>query len=616
MQLQTRVHDMKPRVVHGYAALLLGAVVLATCPAAFGAKLTESLVADHAAKIDGFIDAAILKAGIRPPQKADDDVFMRRVYLDIIGRAPSYDEAKAYLEDRDFNRRRKLIDKLLDSPGRASHEFNYWADILRSTSSLNNNASGAPYIEWMQQQFRDNVPFDKFTYDLLTASGPYTKNGAVGYYIRDNGMPLDNASNTIRIFLGTQLGCAQCHDHPFDKWTQMEFYEMAAFTYGLNMRDDHPRLRELNEIARDLRKTEDREDFRLSQRIQNFTRSLAWGAKDTKNALRLPHDYKYSDAKPNEPVEPFAIFEPSPPEDANLTDRQKYAKWMTSKQNPRFAKVVANRYWKRAFGIGLIEPHDEITDDTKAFNPELMAYLEQLMKDLDFDLKEYQRVIFNTKAYQREAHREQLKEGEVPLFAGPMLRRMTAEQMWDTLVTLAVPNVDKPAAGSLDSLDSASNESILDRYTAQQIVEQIKSGGGGMMAMMGMGNRNDRNALVRASELPSPAPPGHVLERFGQSDRQLIETASVDPSVTQVLNLMNGWIDKVLLKKQSVLYENVMNARGNIEKINVIWLSILGRNATPSERALALNEVKDTGDLAFYNLVWALLNSREFMFIQ
>ena len=604
---------MLQRLPLGIAALL--AIVLYVTPA-HGAKLTEQQVAEHTAKIDGFIDAAIAKAGIRPPQKADDDVFMRRAYLDIIGRAPSYDEAKEYLEDRDFKRRQKLIDKLLDHPGRVSHEFNYWADILRSTSSLNNNASGGPYIEWVKEQFKSNVPFDRFTYDLLTASGPYTKNGAVGYYVRDNGMPLDNASNTIRIFLGTQLGCAQCHDHPFDKWTQMEFYEMAAFTYGLNLRDDHPRLRELNEKARELRRTEDREDFRLAQRIGNFTRSLAWGAKDTSGTLRLPHDYKYSDAKPNEAVKPFAIFDPPPPDSADLTPRQKYAKWMTSKENPRFAKVVANRYWKRAFGIGLIEPHDEITDDTKPFNPELMAYLEQLMKDVNFDLKEYQRVIFNTKAYQREAIREQLKEGEQPLFAGPLLRRMTAEQLWDTLVTLTVPNVDKPTVESLGTLDSASNESILDRYTADQIVENIKKGSGGMMAMMGMDNGNGRNALVRASELPSPAPPGHVLERFGQSDRQLIETASIDPSVTQVLNLMNGWIDKVLLKKQSVLYENVMNARSNIEKINVIWLSILGRNATPVERAMALNEVKDTGDFAFYNLVWAMLNSREFIFIQ
>ena len=595
-----------------------GMFLAATASAAQAAKLTEEQVAEHTGKIDALVDAGLEKAGVRPNAQAKDDVFLRRAYLDIIGRGPSYEEAEGYLDSRDNKRRVKLINTLLDSRGRASHEFNYWADIVRATSSLNNNASGGPYIDWMKDSFRNNVPFDKFVYELLTASGPYTKNGAVGYYVRDNGMPLDNASNTIRIFLGTQLGCAQCHDHPFDKWTQMEFYEMASFTYGINTRDDHPKLKELNQLARQLQREgntdTDRENFRLGQRIQNFVRSLSWGAKDTGNQLRLPHDYKYSDGSPNQPVKPFPIFEPDVSESSELTARQKYAKWMTSKDNPRFALVVANRYWKRAFGIGLIEPHDEITDDTKPSNPELMAYLTQLMKDLDFDLKEYQRVIFNTKAYQREATRGQIKEGEQYAFPGPLLRRMTAEQMWDTLITLTVPDVDASPVSSLGTLDDSAS-SPLDTLTAEQIVENIKKGGGGMMAM-GMDYRNNRNALMRASELSSPAPPGHVLERFGQSDRQLIETSSTDPSVTQALNLMNGWIDGVLLKKQSVLYENVMRARSNIDKVNVIWLSILGRNATPQERAVALAEVKDTGDLAFHNLVWALLNSREFIFIQ
>jgi hypothetical protein len=304
-------------------------------------------------------------------------------------------------------------------------------------------------------------------------------------------------------------------------------------------------------------------------------------------------------------------------EETKGTSREVFAQWLTSKDNPRFAQVIANRYWKRLMGRGVFEPHDEITADTKPVNPELSDHLTQLMKDLDYDLREFQRVILNTKTYQRQAARAEPKADEAYLFPGPLLRRMSAEQVWDSLMALALP---EPDASLSPTSDLAAAIDKIDNMTAQQIIDSVTKGDGGMMGAMSMmamgGYGDDKNGMKRASELPSPAPAGHVLERFGQSDRQLIETASTSGSVPQVLNLMNGWIDKVLLKDQSALYETVKRERSVNSKIDAIWISILGRPATAQERGMAMAEIKSLGDTAFNNLVWAMLNSREFLFIQ
>ncbi len=133
-------------------------------------------------------------------------------------------------------KRARLIDQLLNSPGYASHFYNYWTDVLRVTERLANNVPGRPYAEWIKVCLETNKPYDKMVYEMLTAEGKIFENPAAGYILRDSGMPLDAMNNTVRIFLGTQIGCAQCHDHPFDRWKQKEFYQMAAFTAGTQTR--------------------------------------------------------------------------------------------------------------------------------------------------------------------------------------------------------------------------------------------------------------------------------------------------------------------------------------------------------------------------------------------
>lgn len=410
---------------------------------------------------------------------ASDEVFVRRVYLDLTGRIPTVQEAQAFLASTDPAKRTKLIDQLLTSDGYTQHMFNFWADILRVQSRANGGQgemTSKPYLEYVRKQIRENKPYDQFVRDLLSAKGKVWENPAIGYYMRDLGMPLDNLSNTARIFLGTRIECAQCHDHPFDKWTQMQFYQMAAYTYpletnytGISGMDGAMEMKRQAEWTREKAIKKGTDDARAKAQheatvarwvgkalddLGDFVRYSKVKALD-KRQLKLPHDYAYKDSTPHAVVEPATMLG-NPAECTPGTEKTvAYAAWMTSPDNPRFTKVIANRLWKKAFGLGLIEPVDELMDSTVAVNPALMAYLEQLMKDLRYDTRAYLRVLYNTQTYQREATRREIPPGEAYAFTGPVLRRMTAEQIWDSFVTLVHVTPDLPRRQGIDSETSA-----------------------------------------------------------------------------------------------------------------------------------------------------------------
>src|SRR6056300_920292 len=185
--------------------------------------------------IDKLIEAKLKENELSPNEEIAEGVFLRRVYLDIVGRVPTIEEAEAFHSESYENKRERLIEKLLSSEGYVSDSYHLWADILRINGEPGGTVSSA-YELWVKDALRKNMPYDEFVHSLITAEGKFWENGAVGYYFRDRGMPLDNMSNTVRVFLGTRLECAQCHDHPFDKWTQMDYFKMASFSYGMNTR--------------------------------------------------------------------------------------------------------------------------------------------------------------------------------------------------------------------------------------------------------------------------------------------------------------------------------------------------------------------------------------------
>jgi hypothetical protein len=437
------------------------------------------------------------------------------------------------------------------------------------------------------------------------------------------------------------------------------------------------------------------------------------------------------------------------PAETSDTDRlpAAYARWMTSPENPRFTKVIANRLWKKAFGRGLIDPVDDINDKTVAMNPELLAFLEKLMVELRYDMKAYLRVLYNTRAYQAAVSPQELGPGDEYHFTGPVLRRMTAEQIWDSFVALINPEPDRrlPLDREVqvktgqtrkisDALDLLSGEELYegalkasrvyeatseranelkDQYTAAQkakdkelmskLNDQIRAqsmigrsaandalvvpavarlytkvtgqpappppagseAAEKAMAMMGgkgkgkqvhnyiavpgydvpeeeraarearteqyraeakrlhvagderyskAREKQDR-PWIRAAELPSPAPRGHFLRDFGQSDRDVIENASSEASVPQALALMNGELLPELTEQDSQLMLALGRAKTAEARVEAAYLALFTRKPTAGEKerwaqvaAQGLNSAED--------IVAALINTQQFLFIQ
>ena len=236
----------------------------------------------------------------------------------------------------------------------------------------------------------DNMPWDRFAHRLLSAqgSGWEDNNGAVGYFIRDKGMPLDNLSNTMRIFTGERMECAQCHDSPFNKWERMDFYELAAFTNGQGEMNRGP----WNTVWREVRDAkEERSEFGrlvdwLGDNVHYFTLGNGGSGR-----IKLPSDYQYRDGDPGEMIAAKTHFgkriRGSDRRDAG-DSRIDFAAWMVSKENERFTSIIVNRMWKRIMGKGIYEPVDEYVEADKTITPDLMNYLIRLMRDdLQYDLR-------------------------------------------------------------------------------------------------------------------------------------------------------------------------------------------------------------------------------------
>jgi len=347
----------------------------------------------------------------------------------------------------------------------------------------------------------------------------------------------------------------------------------------------------------------------------------AFSIRYANRPLKLPHDYQYSDAKPNDIVKPKVLWDAVPTSAEKADLRQQFASWLTHRENRQFARNIANRLWKKMMGIGVVEPVDDFNDNNKPSNPVLLDHLTNEMLRLNFDMREFVRIIANTKAYQRQAIIREPFESEPFRYAGPVLKRMTAEQLWDSLITLVAYNqwsFQRPTAKdyiTIVDLDwSKANlgiaEAASERYAKSLFPPNLNSERQKLCGFEGQ-------LLVRASEIPTPLPLGHFLRQFGQSDRETIEGGREVATVPQILAMFNGPITHIMLKKGSVVYDNVVEA-GPRNAIDVLFISVLSRRPTGDAREIATQEInnKNRPEVGYGNVLWALLNTREFLFIQ
>jgi hypothetical protein len=386
----------------------LGVLGLAAGQGAARAGDADQDVKALAAKIDQRIEAQWAAKGVKPSVASGDAEFLRRVYLDIAGRIPRVAEVRAFLDDPRPDKRQRLVARLLDGPNYANHLTNVFRALMIPPNNNQQFQFFAPTFDsWLRDRLANNVGYDTMVREVLTAD-PFNPNGnrnaalsgrapsaeprlsPIAFYQNNEFKPENLAASTSRLFLGVKLECAQCHDHPFNQYTRMQFWELAAFFTG----------------------------------IQRQPRG-GFGAAPP--VLRIPGT--------NKEVRPRFLDGQEPKSQGGKNNRELLADWLTRPDNPYFARAAANRMWAHFFGIGLIEPVDEPGDDNPPSHPELLDELAREFAAHKFDLKFLVRAITASRTYQLSSTCTDATQNEPRLFARMAVKGLTPEQLFDSLVT-------------------------------------------------------------------------------------------------------------------------------------------------------------------------------------
>lgn len=630
----------------------MGACGLLTSVAALAAPAPErsdttayaAYLKDAALQIDKHIAAGFKRNKIEVPPLVDDTTFLRRTFLNTVGRIPTLEEARFFVEAEDEDKRAQMISYLLDSPGYNSHTLNWINDLFRVRDSVSRTLH--PYVFYLRDSIAANKPWDEMTHELLSAKGSLWENGAVGYYLMDKGMEHDNLAISMRVFLGTRMECAQCHDNPEfldDDWERKEFFELAAF-----VEDQGPINNHFNSIYQKYRNAEaEVSRGEMGSLVSDVFNTIGYNniGSGGKGRTKLPRDYQYRDGEPGEMVGARTPFGPGVrgSDKRDMHDgRTKLADWVISDANPRYAQTIANRLWKRIMGTGLYEPVDEFTEPKETPNPALTNYLSQLIKDLDYDIKAFQQVLLMTHTYQFAPNPVQHGKGQPYHFNGRQLTRLSPEQLWDSLLTLQMGDPSSLPTRKFDNRVWINGRVVLEgKLTMSQLSKEIfalksdsayqsyfedllarikadgGSASGGSMMQRGASGWNGLRGFVRASELESPVPADHFLRQFGQSDRLLVEGNTDEANVSQILAVLNGHVQRHIVQNPNIsMYKMLEDFTSPEDKIRGLFLATLTRPPNDQEVDLMMGEYERSGEKAFANITAALLCTHEFLFLK
>jgi hypothetical protein len=363
--------------------------------------------------IDEQVDKKLAEAQVVPSPAASDEEFVRRAYLDITGVIPTADQAKAFLDSRDPDKRTKLIDELLASTDFGKHLADIWIPKLFPRDSANRFVLRDPLVKWLTDRFNDNTPWNRFVFELVTATGTVEANPAVTFFLANRS--IDKLTDGVtQHFLGVQLMCAQCHNHPFTEWKQGEYWGMAEF---------FARVQPQN--PKNANKGGDNTQI---------------GVTETPNRTKLK-DFFPESAKQTTPKYlggPEVKLDPSQPA------RPVLARWMTAPDNPFFAKAMVNRTWAQLFGSGFVNPVDDLHDGNPASHPALLDAMSRDFARNGFDVKFLYKSILLSKAYQRTSRPVGGNEKDEHLFSHQAVKVMSPEQLFDSLTR--VTGFDKQLA--------------------------------------------------------------------------------------------------------------------------------------------------------------------------
>src|SRR5262245_30602930 len=487
--------------------------------------------------IDEKLTARWKDLGLTPSALCRDEEFLRRLYLDVIGTLPTPAEVREFLADPSPDKRKKAIDRVLERPEFVDFWAYKWGDLLRINRDQLEDKGMWSFHNWVRAGLRDNKPVDEFVRDIVTAEGSTFTEGPANFY-RTSRDPLDWSETTAQVFLGVRMQCAKCHHHPFEKWSQDDYYGMAAFFVRLGTKN--------------------------SQEFGLFGRETVVYLKP---AGEQTHPRKGGVVPPH-PLD-------GPTTDDRFDRRRKLAEWLTAKYNPFFARNLANRFWGYLMGRGLVEPLDDMRATNPPSNPELLDALARDFADHQFDLKHLLRTILNSRAYQLSSAVTPGNEADAAnvYYARRTIRRLTAEQV-------------------ADALDFATG--------TQEKYQGLPPG-------------------TRAIQLPDTKVRSFLLDVFGRPARQITCECerTAQPNIAQALHLLNGDFLNKKIAAPTGRIETLLKAKAEPPAlIEELYLVTLSRPPRPDELTKAKEWLAAAPSVreGAQDLLWVLLNSREFQF--
>ncbi len=506
---------------------------------------------------------------------AGDETFIRRATLDLLGEQPTPEEVAAFVLDPSSTKRAKLVDHLLAQPSYGQNWGRYWRDVIFYRRNDDRAlAMAGTLVNYLSEQFNRNMPWDEIARSFITATGEIRENGETGIIMAQIANPEDTTAEMSRIFLGIQIQCAQCHNHPTDRWKREQFHELAAFFARIAVRPV-----KLEDQKRTFRVVSD--DKGVGKRSP--------GASETVTLEHYMPDLQDPQAKGTLMRPVFFVTGQKFEFGANDRDRREtLAQWITSPGDRYFAEAFVNRMWSELVGHGFIEPVDDMGPDRPAQSPETLKYLADQFVANRHDIKWLFRTIMATDAYQRESRsRTDIAD---PL-ANSCPQRLRADQLANVL---------------LDSLgvDEAT-------FTRDANRKEGKKGGpdkdGKPVAANAQGGR--KKGLLGAG------PRGQLLQSFGYDpSARRDEVASAIP---QALWLMNGGLVSFGTKDApTTSLGKLLASEPNDESVAAeLYLRCLAREPKPAELRVCLEHVASVGrNEGFEDILWSLLNSTEFLY--
>jgi hypothetical protein len=487
--------------------------------------------------------------GIVPSELCSDAEFIRRACLDVTGTLPTPKQVLAFVEDNSTDKREKLIDRLLETPEYSAYFANKWADILRVKRGNQPNRAQGTFLfhEWIREAIAADKPYDGFAGDILTAVGEETKAPPTVWYkdIQTADQFVDNVS---QVFLGTRLQCAQCHHHPYEKWTQDDYWGLAAF-YG-----------------RVAVKTLQTPGVGV-QNQQNQRRILY--ARATGNVInKRTNAQAVIKALDGDPVQP----------DGDLDPRQKLVEWMVDAKNPFFARAVANRYWAHFFGRGVVDPVDDMRVTNPPSNPALLDALAADLVKNGYSLKHLIGTICKSRTYSLSSTPNEFNKTDRQAYSRYYPKRMAAEVLYDAVSQVTGSPAQFP------------------------------------------GLPQDAHAPNRALMLPDESFQSYFLDVFGRPQRlSACECErSTEANLAQSLHLLNSEeVQGKIARSGGRSDQLAKDPRSDEEKIEELFLWAVGHKPSEKHLRLAMANIDANAKnkkLAYENILWALLNTKEFVF--